>query len=87
VRQIHRRHAAATEFLPDHVPVGKDGLWLYGLGHYGTTWGKQRGAGYVVPRGAASLPTGVTMPDAVFAGGKRAGILNRLASDRIGGFL
>ena len=33
VGEIYRRHSTATEFLPDHVADGKDGLGLYGLAH------------------------------------------------------
>jgi hydroxymethylpyrimidine/phosphomethylpyrimidine kinase len=64
VRQIHCRHAAATEFLPDHVPVGKDGLGLYSLGHYGTARGKSVRQREPVPRAAVFVLIRVALPSA-----------------------
>src|SRR5438045_4098533 len=49
VGEIYRCHSAATEFLPDHVPVGKDGLWLYGLAHYDTAGGNSARRGRTSP--------------------------------------
>ena len=77
--RVDRRHAAATEFLPDHVAVGKDGLWLYGLAHYDTAGGNSaRRRGTITPRRGVRAGMGTSARRNWPAESARA-FLNRLA--------